>query len=577
MTKKNFKTKAGDKRFRPYDDNKIEKPETRSDMEKGRGIKRGKGKRSAAVGNNTISPRYRGTNDVRWYSSNDQLLRDVAKLSFANPAGTNIPLALSDGTYANTANDLVERLPGVMTISCVPTFGINTDASSPLNQGAQLLYNTIRSENSGARNYDAPDLMHYIIGVDSLFIYYAQMLRVYGTINHFRFMNKYTPRTLIHAMGYDYDSIVNNMAQFRSYINTFAKRLSSYIMPHNITIVERHFNMFGRVYKDAENPKAQFYMYVPTCVWKYNAVGSTTGAAMTPLAMRPAGGLMSTAPGYSFADIVRTGDDLLAGMNDEDTLTMAGDMLKAFGEANIWKQDYIDYDFTLDPVFDFTWLTQIQNLNSLDFPVTNATMGTALTGFFYHIDEVIPAAPNSPYLRTTCGIVSANPKLAHAKLLVSPYDDPSEGDVMESTRLALHCSCAYDSANTRWNVVVESCGAEVVNNVAIYTFINTASGLDVIKHNLAMSDIFSETQTSSILTLSRNFAQLDAFAMHPTQYTITYPASGTHTALTDYTIHLPIADIDNWTVLHNSTLDGLHKVALLSMLYVRNVGFYAKY
>jgi hypothetical protein len=571
--KRNFRKERTDKK------ETIEGPSVTYNAEerpKGANFRQGKGKSNASGRGNDSQPHYRGTNDIRWYVSDDRLLQDVARLSFANPAGADIPLALGDGIYANTSTDYTERLPGVMTIECIPTFGISRDGSSPLNMGAQLLYNLIRAENSGARNYDAPDLMHYIMGVDSLFIYYANMLRLYGTLNNFTFLNRYTPKALVRAMGYDYDDLSRNMAQFRSYINTFAKRLSTFIMPHNITMIERHFNMFGRVYKDSESEKAQYYMYIPKFIWKYNAIGSTSGALLEPVIMVPSGALSTTAPGYTFSQIVTTGDALLAAMNDEDTLTMAGDMLKAFGEANIWKQDYINYDFKLDPVFDFTWLTQVQNLNSCDlFGSWEGDLGTVATGVPYTIQQVIPSSGINPWIKAECSWTGQTPVLGHAKLLVSPYQDPTPGDVMESTRLSLAVGCKYET--NHWRMTVNSCGAEIVASVHIFTWENLASGLALRRLNMFLNDTVETSATDVIWTMTRNFAFLDAFAMHPTKYLTTYTGTSVPQALTDFTIQVPIADIDNWTVLHNSTIDGLHKVALLSMLYVRNVGFLSKY
>lgn len=541
---------------------------------KGNYSKRGKGKYTTRKDGGITQPHFRGSNDIRWYVSDDRLLQDVGKLSFANPAGTNIPLALADGIYANTEGDLTERLPGVMTIECIPTFGISEDSSSPLNTGAQLLYNLIRAENSGARNYDAPDLMHYIMGVDSLFIFYATMLRLYGTLNCFTFLNRYTPKALVRAMGYDYDSIANNMAQFRSYINTYAKKLSTFIMPHNITMIERHFNMFGRVYKDSDSPKSQYYMYVPKFVWKYNAIGSTTGALLEPVIMVPSGALSSSAPGYTFEDIVRTGNMLMSAMNDEDMLTMAGDMLKAFGEGNIWKQDYIDYNFTLDPVFDFTWLTQVQNLNSLDWFKGEGTMGDISSASPYTISQVIPAGSRNPWIKTEGKWTDDNAILGHAKLLLSPFDDPNASDVMESTRLCVAVGCAY--TGTKWQMTLRSCGSDLVTSVHVFTWLNQASGLVLRRINLRLNNAVETSAQTVEWTAQRDFAFLDAFAMHPTRYCATYTGDIPQT-LMGYTMQLPIGDVDNWTVLHNSTLDGLHKVALLNMLYVRNAGFMAKY
>jgi len=525
-----------------------------------------------------VDPHYAGTNDINWYVSNEQLLQDVGRFSFNIPAGADIPLAIAGNNgFANDgATDLVERLPGIMTIECVPMYGISDNQSSALNMASQLLYNLVRVENSGARNYDAPDLMHYVIGVDNLFIFYAMMLRLYGTLNNFTFLNRYTPEALVYAMGFDYNSLAGNMAQFRSYINNYAKKLSTYVMPHNLTIVERHFNMFGRVYKDSESPKAQYYMYVPAYIWQYNPIGSQTGAAMLPMGMLKSGvAFRSSSPGWTFDELKLMGDQLMAAMNDEDMFTMAGDLLKAFGEDKIWKQDYIDATYSLDPVFDFTWLTQIQNANSWGRVAYTSTAGNTTLDTGITIEQVIPSNGRSPWLRSS---VARGPltdmHLAYDKLLVSPYDTPSPGDVMESSRLLLGVRNTHSDAG--WRAEILSCGAEIVVGISIYAYMYRSSvGLDLHKTRLETEVINGTDTTTTVTAAYWDFARLDCFAMHPTVYHIT--KNGTAGNLGDYSIEAPIADIDNWTVLSNSDIKGLHDVALLSMLYVRNVGLVARY
>jgi hypothetical protein len=535
-----------------------------------------------------IKPTYRGTNDIRWYATDSQLLQDVGRFSFNLPAGSDIPRLLAgDGTTftQNIAN--VYRVPGIMSVGVIPTVGISNDATSPVNLAAQLIYNKLRVEISGARSYDQTDVMHYLIGADSAFCYYAFLLRLYGVMNNFNFLNKHTPRALVTAMSVSYDSIATNMAQFRAYINMYAKRLSVLVVPNTMPIIERHFKMLSGIYKDSESPKAQFILYNPVVLHAYNPIDSQTGGGFESVYLRTKWteeySTAQTNVLLTFNQLQEVGDELLLHLNDEDIMNIAGDMLKAFGEGGIWKQDFIPDNFAIEPVFDFTWLTQVQNLTVVPYRVeNNQPTGIPDVVSPYHMAVTIPGNEISPYIIATCSGTteySAAASMLRPKfmLLTSPYDNPKPEDIMESTRLTSVINTrrtAGSSSGTYVNTFeVESCGSEIVTQLDIYTYRDTSTHLgELIKIKVdTVIEISSNTEppvVSALKMLPQNLALLDTFAMHPTVYMMYHQANGDK-----YAVLNPFADVDNFSIAGPSDIEALHMVALLNELFISNVGF----
>lgn len=112
-------------------------------------------------------------NDPSWYYNSEQILRDVASFSFMKPLGYPLRYQNQVGPTAgsNTVmmNGFSGFVPGVLSVQVGLTPGISTDSQSPLNLAATNIYSFVRHKNSGSRNYDSPDLMLYLLAMDSLF------------------------------------------------------------------------------------------------------------------------------------------------------------------------------------------------------------------------------------------------------------------------------------------------------------------------------------------------------------------------------------------------------------------------
>lgn len=120
--------------------------------------------------NNTRPKRH---NDPGWYEVSPELTRDVASIPFNIITGSGLPkvnVPNSGTTIAMLGNDFSDcALPGVFAIRYVPTIGTSAGPTSAVNVAGRSIYSWVRHQNSGHSNYEAVDLLDYILAMDSIY------------------------------------------------------------------------------------------------------------------------------------------------------------------------------------------------------------------------------------------------------------------------------------------------------------------------------------------------------------------------------------------------------------------------
>lgn len=116
------------------------------------------------------------------------MVNDVASLSYFTPIGTTASLP-----WAGVTQKYQGAIPTVATISFVTTIGLNDgvqiNEATPINIAASNIYSYVRYTNSGARNYDKPDLMMYLLASDSLYTYVGSLIKIYSAAMTYSSMN----------------------------------------------------------------------------------------------------------------------------------------------------------------------------------------------------------------------------------------------------------------------------------------------------------------------------------------------------------------------------------------------------
>ena len=495
-------------------------------------------------------------NDVSWYASNPQLVKDAGSFSFNNPVGGVVNL--DNGGLYNTQF----AVPGVMAIRTVGVPGCSRDLTSPLNIAARNIYSFVRHANSGHANYDAPDLMMYLLAMDNVYSMLSFMSRAYGVVSYYQSRNRYVPKALFNAMHLDYEDFMENIADFRAFINVYAVKVGSYCVPKSMSYFTRHMWMYTNVYKDSESDKAQLYLYTPAFFYQFSATASTQGGSLEPVFMDGA----ASSKLMTFEELRTKANGLIqALMYDEDANIISGDVLKAFTSEGVFKLGPITEDYVVEPVYNEEVLHQINNVTLLgayskaqaeSWKITQQTTGDQAGGILF-----------APIWEAD----TLSTPWANMPLVFNSYKkDPGPEDTLVGSRLTV---AQWQGSESRYTI--HDCGSDVALTAEVYRMVAGSNNRwDVVTPPYATvytKWMFVEVGAVDAAALCSQIAQLENFDWHPPiQYAVL--TTNTSGGVTAVDMPMPCQDMDNYTVFTFRDLAKLHETALLSQFSVPQMG-----
>lgn len=304
----------------------------------------------------------KGTNDPAWYAKDPQLLIDAGSIPFSDPFGSEIKhftgeIAV-DGVPTIPDATIGDAQAGVLSIRVKPSFGFGKTMNDPLNVAAHMLYTNVRYMNSGRKNYDQADLMMYVGAVADMysFIYWAK--RIYACAFIASQRNKYVGQLLNVQVGTNAHEYVENLAQFRAWLNMFIAKVSTLVIPDNIEMFKRRAFIYSSIYTESEigNIKDQLYMFNPRAFFSFELDSKGKGC----LVPNPVGNNLP------YNDFVRIGNKMLENViGDEDFGIMSGDLMRAF-QGNLIGLTSQEAEGTIAPIYDPYVLHQIKNATILN-------------------------------------------------------------------------------------------------------------------------------------------------------------------------------------------------------------------
>lgn len=485
-------------------------------------------------------------NDVSWWTHYPQLVRDAGSLPMAYALG--VEYTLGEGASGT--------IPGIMALTFIPTYGIAKDATAPINICAKNLYSFVRHANSGSKNYDAPDLMMYLMAMDSAFAFHAFLRRVYGVARQFAPTNRYYSEGLLRAMGFDADDVYQNLAQLRYLVNLMAVKLGSMCVPANMDIFARHSWMSEGLYLDSDTEKAQTYMFVPEGFWKLN----NTAESGTQLDYLP----LPTDFDLKVEDMYNIFQQLVSPILwDEDMNIMSGDILKAYGDKGVLKLFEIPENYAVYPAYSQEVLSEIENAVCCPFNFVGRATGFEITQNNEINEGYIRFDPEfdySPVNTTTNALWRNSTYLVHSHLLNFHHDGPTPAEVMIASRMQ-----AYTYISAEDKMKFRTIGTEIIKDMRIYrNYLNQNNGGNTTgaistSFTNTISAPLSNTGVTEIYEGLAVLAMLEVFDWHP--IVILTPI----TDATHRNDQLAVAgDIDVYTVVSWETCAKQHEVALLS-------------
>lgn len=426
------------------------------------------------------------SNDVRWYANNPELLRSAASLPFSSVTGANTGFS-----FDGTVNQAYATVPGVMQLRFLPTIGGWDD--SAINSAKNSVYSYVVHANSRNTSYNSTDLMMIILAGANIFTAIASAIRAYGTMRLFDQRNKYLPKGLVRAMGFDYDDLRANLSLMWFDINELIARSSQIWIPNTMPFLDRWFWMNSYVYQDSESVKGQYYVFAQAGFLGYNETQTEQGGGLSWIqpdgqfietATNPTTGLRAdptTSPltWSQFMTVVNAMfDDLL---DSEDRGVMMGDMLKAYGADKIYALKPIPVDYQVIPVYDREVLSQIENADRY-------------TAVYYQIvqnQSTLDIATNWGVASPSGVLLTGREHATKGILNFHQKENPSPEQIMVATRLkclGTHYTLSSDGT-TISNAIPDTMGTEYIVGIQVVYFNVNGTLLTANYNTVGFSDL----------------------------------------------------------------------------------------
>lgn len=496
-----------------------------------------------------------GGNHISWYVPDPNLLADVASVPFNYRIGDTLPI----GTATSTTGVLVDGTwvePGSCTIRFVPTYGDLVDSQSAGNIASTAVYSWVRHANSGSRNYDAVDLMLYLLAMDSIYAGITWCQRLISCIMGYSRDSVYPPRGWIESMGVSFNtSLIGDLPAMRARLNSMILKATTLAVPRTLPIYERHAFMCSNVYCDNTEQVTQYYVFNPDVLWKFQLESSESAKGMLAPVKFGTIGLTneagyatlssSGAPWDQYFNVVEELINSLYG--DEDAGIMSGDILKAYGTEGIFKLTTVPEDLVVVPIYDAEMLEQIHSAYAVGkFDLNNST-----------IKQDIPTTATSPYLVAALNFTNAGKLgLISRSRLLDLHLDVTPENIMRATRL---CGPA-DTLNS----AVSGYGTEIVTWISAIVWDPALGFRSYTVDSEPAWFTYDGTSYSPSPTQTYASMYLDTFFRAP----ILYPKVAFYSGSTTRDRQIPFGMTSKCTVLSSENLRQLNQVAILGCFNV---------
>lgn len=526
-------------------------------------------------------------NDPEWYVNSEQILKDSARIPYSIPVGTCYRRDgfLSSADVATfTESSYNNAVPGIMVSYLMPTLGAtDQSASAGINIAANSLFQYVRSKISGSRKYEAVDMMIYLGAMDSIFTNITWLTRAYATAYTYHQANKYLSRALLEAQGIDYDDFIDHLPNFRTALNIEIAKIRSMYLPSVLPIFKRHSWMFSHYFIEGDSEKDQIYMHSPAGFYLFDLDSAGKG-------MLHAKPFINDAHSQKWkwnelVDIIRMQIGQI--FRREDFNTISGDMLKAY-EGRVFSITEIPDIATVSLTNSIEVLLQFKNAK---YKCISASLGEGsesfLANFFDYVQNtnsdlvmigctaLYGTLPIQQFLRIQSNDnvmedLSTSAKIDFAKcvanewgketLLTTPSHDVQPIENMINTRLTLGIDYAIDaSAPNGLRYDRSYFGSEWPVCYRLYAYHQNKSNGNIT--------LFSRTYDRAMLIDSGNAAIWvtsqepirSAFRFLPELSLVMY--SNPSNTISDS--GRSIFEVDNYALVTNSTLEGLHNAAIL--------------
>lgn len=447
----------------------------------GKGRKNTNASKSSAYSKDDLGKLLPCDNDVSWYSKDQSLLRSVGTFQWYNPLGMEVDINNEPDDI--TIKNSTITVPGIMTLyydtaltTGMADYSDSKFVASKTNTAVQLainkLYSYVRHANSGHSNYDAPDLMAYLMAVGELHALHAWFKRLYGIVQTYSPTNRYLPRRLVESMGVQWNTVFGKTTELLAYINNAAALINQLYIPSTFDYITRHIWMNSHIYVDSQTSKAQIYLFNPYHTRKFIEADSQgiVGVKLEPFAWITEVGTDYKGTLLTLSNYESKMTELIEAVVSSETCgVMSGDILKAFGATGILQCAGIDFSYSVVPEYSEEVLTQFENAYITGDPTMNSITYTSSAGTQTLNSGTIFVSPTNNGLIQNAVITQSYPHACVSYPLNMHVNEPTPEQVMVATRLM--GNVYYDhaaSSSGKLISYVNRCTTEIVTMMAIH-------------------------------------------------------------------------------------------------------------
>lgn len=531
-------------------------------------------------------------NDPSWYTPSNTLLSNVASFQTDLKIGKPIEMKfMGDGSMFDTIKRVPQWTPGILAFRVIPYTYSEGSATDPINLCASALYTAMQVNSSRNPQYQANDLMLYLMAVSSAYSCLAWGERAYGTVtDNYEMLNDYTPGALTFAQGFNYENVRKNLANFRTAINTFAYQLGSFYLPRDINYVARQVFLYETVYMDANTPKSQYYLYKPAAFLRW-VEGTTEGGVAVPTYLE---GTTERLENVSVEQWIELMESLVNPLRQSDDIRlMASDLIKAFGLSSSYQLTPIADTFNIKPVYNQEVLMQFENAYIM--PPLSHTEGvldltlrytqntelnrdtiTSVLEYSTPIDSASGATWSGEDMIQNAFNATANAITPNEVLLNYHVDNPTPEQIMVSSRLSCipwnGVNATLDTTNKKAKLSGFSrSGTELIAGAQMFydSREQRGSGLTGYRYFNISTSMFryvgntadAESEFANIFNL---LGILDAWDWHPkVNFAIVAHKEGNNPH------HLEVSqfvyDLETWLKISNDEWDNMNLIALYGL------------
>ena len=484
-------------------------------------------------------------NDPAWYNLNKQLVTDAASLSYHTPLSTVVTVStLATSTSAPRASAVclkVQLSPGIGGYDLASGVSANSIYNSSVRVAAQNLYAWVRHANSGASNYEASDLMMYLLAMDSAYAIYAWGRSIYRMANSATSYNFTWLEDIASGCAIDLSDFRSNLANMRTFLNLCATRLNALSVPKSFPYFNRHVWMFSNIFKDSDVDRCSYYVFYPNARGVYNPTQARINYYALPTNL-------------NFQKFVGMMNEIInVLMSDEDIGIISGDIRKAYGSGNLFTIENTPVDDYVEPCYSEEVLTQISGatlcgeLAEGTYDICQTYNGYIYQGTYVDGATSIPAINQLYPVLTTRG----TSLFQHSGWIVNMYkNDPTPDDNMVATRLMAQ-TAAVTLSQTNYRLV-SMAGSEFIVSATIVGYVDYNN-----RSSVTVTDFAEYNQT-----ISTWLPQLDWFPQF---------VYNVNTASANEFIYY-VSDLSNYAVIQSEQLRNMHNVALMSLYAIPSSG-----